>query len=152
MAYSSAGARQEMLDEIAIALDDVAVAVADLGEAYELLDDTTADRLEGELFKPVQLASGRLKRTHAAFAGRVGAVARAVAPATPGHPSQGVRGFLGHAGDAAARADARLAELQDSLRPIDVGDEELRAGLSETRRILGEVPGRARLFVRTLGR
>ena len=152
MAYSSAEARQEMLDEIAIALDDVAVAVADLGEAYELLDDTTADRLEGELFKPVQLASGRLKRTHAAFAGRVGAVARAVAPATPGHPSQGVRGFLGHAGDAAARADVRLAELQDSLRPIDVGDEELRAGLSETRRILGEVPGRARLFVRTLGR
>ena len=146
MAYSSAGARQEMLDEIAIALDDVAVAVADLGEAYELLDDTTADRLEGELFKPVQLASGRLKRTHAAFAERVGAVARAVAPATPGHPSQGVRGFLGHAGD------ARLAALQDSLRPIDVGDEELRAGLSETRRILGEVPGRARLFVRTLGR
>ena len=152
MAYSSAGARQEMLDEIAIALDDVAVAVADLGEAYELLDDTTADRLEGELFKPVQLASGRLKRTHAAFAERVGAVARAEAPAPPGPPSQGVRGFLGHAGDAAARADARLAALQDSLRPIAVGDEELRAGLSETRRILGEVPGRARLFVRTLGR
>lgn len=152
MAYSTAEAQQEMLDEIAIALDDIAVAVADLGEAYELLDDTTADRLEGELFKPVQLASGRLKRTHTAFAERVGAVARAVAPAASGHPSQGVRGFLDHAGEAAARADVRLAELQDSLRPIDVGDEELRAGLSQTRRILAEVPGRAKLFVRTLGR
>jgi hypothetical protein len=152
MAYSTAEAQQEMLDEVAIALDDLAVALADLGEAYELLDDPTADRLEGELFKPVQLASGRLKRTAAGFAERHGRTVRDVAPATPGHPSQGVRGFLDRAGSAAAQADGRLAELQDSLRPVDVGDAELRAGLSEVRRMLGDVPGRSRLFVRTLGR
>lgn len=152
MAYSSAGARQEMLDTIASALDDLAVASADLGEAYELLDDATADRLEGELFKPVQTALGRLKRTHVSFAARHGLVARDRVEAAPGHPSQGVRGFVDHAVGAAGRADARLVELQDSLRPVDVGDAELRAGLSETRRIVGEVPGRARLFVRTLGR
>ncbi len=152
MAYSTREAQQEMLDEIAIAGDDLAVALADLGEAYELLDDTTADRLEGELFKPVQLASGRLKRTNAEFAARVGLSVRPPAQALAGPPSQGVRGFLDHATDAAARADARIAELQDSLRPVDVGDAELRAGLSETRRTVGEVPGRARLFVRTLGR
>ena len=152
MAYSTAEARQEMLDTIADAIDDVAVALADLGEAYELLDDTTADRLEGELFKPVQSASARLKRTHAAFAARYGLVARAAASVTPGPPSQGPRGFVDHAVSAAARADGRLAELQDSLRPVDVGDAELRAGLSETRRIVADVPGRARLFLRTLGR
>lgn len=152
MAYSTAEAQQEMLDTIADAIDDLAVALADLGEAYELLDDTTADRLEGELFKPVQTASGRLKRTHAAFAERHGRRARPATPAVAGPPSQGARGFLDHATSAAARADGRLAELQDSLRPVDVGDAELRAGLSETRRIVGEVPGRARLFLRTLGR
>ncbi len=152
MAYSSAEARQEMLDTIAEAIDDIAVAAADLGEAYELLDDTTADRLEGELFKPVQLAAGRLMRAHASFAERHELVAREPRPGAPGPPSQGARGFVDHAVGAAARADGRLAELQDSLRPVDVGDPELRAGLSETRRIVGEVPGRARLFVRTLGR
>ncbi len=152
MAYSTAEARQEMLDTIADAIDDVAIALAELGEAYELLDDTTADRLEGELFKPVQTASGRLKRTHAAFAARHGLVARAAPPATPGPPSLGPRGFVDHAVSASGRADGRLAELQDSLRPVDVGDAELRAGLSETRRTLADVPGRARLFLRTLGR
>ena len=152
MPYSTAEARQEMLDTIAVALDDIAVALADLGEAYELLDDTTADRLEGELFKPVQAASGRLRRTHKEFADRAGLSARAPLAAVPGPPSQGARGFVEHAVEAAARADGRLAELQDSLRPVDVGDAELREGLSATRRGLGEVPGRARLFVRTLGR
>lgn len=152
MAYSTAEAQQEMLDAIAEAIDDLAIAAADLGEAYELLDDTTADRLEGELFKPVQVAAGRLKRTHSSFAERTGRVARAPQPAAPGPPSLGTKGFVTHAVDAAARADGRLVELQDSLRPVDVGDAELRAGLSEVRRLVDEVPGRARLFLRTLGR
>lgn len=152
MAYSTAEARQEMLDTVAAAIDDLAVALADLGEAFELLDDTTAERLEGELFKPAQAAAARLKRTHAAFAERHGLLARAAAPPTPGSPSHGVRGFVDRAVSACARADGRLAELQDSLRPVEVGDPELRAGLSETRRIVSELPGRARLFLRTLGR
>jgi len=152
MAYSTAEARQEMLDTIAVAIDDVAMALADLGEAFELLDDTTAERLEGELFKPVQGACGRLKRTHGGFAERCGLAPGAFASATPGSPSHGVRGFVDRAGVAAARADSRLAELQDTLRPVEVGDAELRAGLSEVRRLLDEVPGRSRLFLRTLGR
>jgi hypothetical protein len=152
MAYSTAEARQEMLDTIAVAIDDVAVALADLGEAFELLDDPTGERLEGELFKPVQSAYGRLKRTHTGFAERCGLAARAFAPSAPGSPSHGVRGFVDRAGVAAARADSRLAEMQDTLRPVEVGDAELRAGLSEVRRLLDEVPGRSRLFLRTLGR
>lgn len=152
MAYSTAQAQQEMLDEIAIAEDDLAVALADLMEAYELLDEPTADRLEGELFKPMQLASGRLKRATGGFAERHGLIARPVAEAIPGSPHHGARGFLDRAEVAAARADTRLAELQDTLRPVEIGDGELRDGISEVRRILGEVPGRARLFLRTLGR
>jgi hypothetical protein len=38
------------------------------------------------------------------------------------------------------------------MLPIEVGDAELRAGLQEVRELLGEVRGRARELVRTLGR
>ncbi len=152
MAYSTAVARQEMLDAIAEAIDQIAVALAALGEAYELVDDSTGDRLEGELFRPVQLAYGRAKRTHADFAARYDLPARAFTPAAPGHPSQGVKGFLDGAVHAIAAADAKLAILQDSMMTIEVGDAELRTGLSEVRRLANEVPGRTRLFVRTLGR
>ncbi len=41
--------------------------VAWLGSAYEQLDDQQADRLEEQLFRPVQRAYGRAKRTHAQF-------------------------------------------------------------------------------------
>jgi hypothetical protein len=152
MSSATADARQEMLGVIAGAVDDLAVALAALGEAYELLDDTTADRLEEQLFQPVVTAYGRAKRTHDDFAGRHGLVTRTFAPAAPGHPSQGVRGFLDGAVSALARADHTLAELQDSLMPIEIGDEALRAGLSEVRRGIGELPSRARQFVRVLGR
>jgi hypothetical protein len=38
------------------------------------------------------------------------------------------------------------------MRPVEVGDAQLRAGLSEVRRLIGDVPGRAGQFVRVLGR
>src|SRR5579871_4542394 len=70
MAYSAGEARQQLLDEVAAATDQLALAVAALGEAYEELDEQTADRLEAELFRPVQAAYARLRRTHAEFAER----------------------------------------------------------------------------------
>ena len=150
--YDTAQARQELLDEVAAAIDDLGVAIAALGEAYELLDEHSADRMEEALFRPVQAASGRAKRTHAGFAERHGLPAGAFAEAVPGHPSQGVRGFLDTAVAATMRADQRLAELQDSMRPVEVGDAELRAGLSEVRRLVAGVPARARDLTRGLGR
>ena len=42
--------------------------------------------------------------------------------------------------------------LQDSLRPVEVGDDGLRAGLSEIRRTLADVPARAKRFSSLLGR
>lgn len=152
MTYTTADARQQLLDQVAAAADEVGVALAALGEAYELLDEATADRLEEDLFRPVQSAYGRVKRTHAEFAGRHGLPGRTFAPASRGHPSQGVRGFLDGAVEAVGRADLTLGTLQDSMLPVEVGDAELRAGLSEVRRTIGDVPGRARRFVRVLGR
>ena len=152
MTYDTADAQQGLLDQVAAAADEVGVALAALGEAYELLDEATADRLEEQLFRPVQTAYGRVKRTHAGFAGRHGLPTRTFAPAIRGLPSQGVRGFVDAAVEALARADLTLGTLQDSLLPVEVGDAELRAGLSEVRRLIGDVPGRARQFVRVLGR
>ena len=152
VAYSTAEARQELLDDVAAAADDLGVALAALGEAYEHLDDTSGDRLEEALFRPVQVAYGRAKRTHAEFAQRVGIPGRTFVQPTPGHPSQGVKGFIDTAVSATTRADDRLGELQDSLRPVDVGDAELRAGLSEVRRLIDGVPARARELTRVIGR
>jgi hypothetical protein len=152
MAYDSTQARMELLEDVGDATDDLAEALAALGEAFEALDDYTAERLEDELFRPVQMAYGRARRTHSEFAGRYGLPNRSFAPAPPGHPSQGVKGFIDGAVSAVGRADARISQLQDSMRPVEVGDAELRAGLSEVRRQIADVPRRASELVRGLGR
>ena len=77
---------------------------------------------------------------------------RTFEPASAGLPSQGVRGFVEHAVEALEEADAILVELQDSMRPVEVGDAELRAGLAEVRERISEPPERARRFLSLLGR
>jgi hypothetical protein len=150
--YVANEARQELLDTIGEAIDEIAGALAALGGAYEQLGTVPADRLEEELFRPVQSAYGRAKRTHAAFAQRHGLPEGTFTPAREGLPSTGIRGFVDSAVDHVAEADAVLSELQDSMMPVEVGDPELRAGLAEVRELLGDVRSRAREFVRTLGR
>ena len=152
MAYDSGQARQELLDDVASATDDLGVALAALGAAFEQLDDYNAERLEDELFRPVQTAYGRAQRTHSEFAERHGLPTRTFGSASAGLPSQGVKGFLDAAVNATVRADRTLAQLQDSMRPVEVGDAELRAGLSEVRRLIGDAPRRASELVRGLGR
>jgi hypothetical protein len=152
MTYTNMQAREQLLQSVAQAIDEIAFALAALGEAYEQLDEQSADRLERELFKPVQAAYGRAQRTYNDFAGRHELPDQQFGPAPAGAPSHGVKGFLDSAVDGVARADGALATLQDSMLPIEVGDPELRAGLEEVRGLLGEVPGHARQFVRTLGR
>jgi len=152
MAYVTREAREHLLETVGEAIDEIGVALAALGAAYEQLDEQTADRLEAELFRPVQAAYGRARRTYAAFAERHGLTARRFEPALPGHPSQGVRGFLDRAVAAVDEADMLLIELQDSMRPVEVGDTELRAGLSQVRELVGDLRARSRELVRTLGR
>jgi class 3 adenylate cyclase len=151
MAYTNAEGRQQLLDELGSAADAIAIAIAALGEAYEALDEGTGDRLEEVLFRPAQAASGRAKRTYAEFAERHGFPPRTFATASAGHAS-GARGHIDHAVEAVRRADDELAELQDSMLPVEVGDPELRAGLAEVRALVGDVRGRARELIRTLGR
>jgi hypothetical protein len=152
MVQTTVEARQQMLDTLAEATDEIGFALASLGAAYEQLDVSHADELEAELFRPVQLAYGRARRTHTAFAERYGLPTRTFSPAAEGAPSHGVRGFLDMAVEAVDNADDTLAELQDSMLPVEVGDAELRAGLAEVRELVGALRGRARELVRTLGR
>jgi hypothetical protein len=150
--YQASEARQQLLDTVAEATDEIAVALAALAAAYDALDDNTADRLEEELFRPAQLAYGRAKRLHADFAGRHGLETRTFAEASAGLPSQGIRGYLERAIDAVVEADDTLAELQDSMAPVEVGDAELRAGLAGIREIVGTLQDRGEHLLRTLGR
>jgi hypothetical protein len=152
MPYTTADARQQLLDTLAAAIEELGSALAALGEAYEQLDEQSADRLEAELFRPVQAAYGRAQRTHAEFAAGAGLAGRSFPPASPGAPSTGVKGFIEDAGASVAAADGQLGTLQDSMLPVEVGDVGLRAGLREVRELLGPLGPRARELVRRFGR
>jgi hypothetical protein len=152
MAYSAGEARQQLLDDVATAADQLALAMGALGEAYEELDEQTADRLEEELFRPVQHAYGRVRRTHAEFAERFRLPGRTFDRSSGGMHSADPRVYVERAVEAIERADQILAELQDSMMPVEVGDRELRDGLSETREAIAELPGRARRLMRAQGR
>jgi hypothetical protein len=152
MAHTDVEARRQLLDVLAEAADDLAQALAWLGSAYEQLDDQQADRLEEQLFRPVQRAYGRAKRDHAQFAARHGLAGREFTTPSPGAPSTGVKRFLENAVDAVGRAESELVALQDSLMPVEFGDTELRAGLTEVRQLIAGFSQHARGFVRTFGR
>jgi hypothetical protein len=144
--------RKQLLDAVALAAEALGYAVGSLGAAYEQLDEARADELEDELFRPVQRAYGRARRTYTGFAARHGLEARALQERPPGLPSTGVKGFIENAAGAVSRADAELAELQDSLLPIEVGDAQVRKELAELRELIGGFAQRSRKLVGTIGR
>jgi hypothetical protein len=152
VSYTTAQGRQRLLDSVAEATDALALALAYLGAAYEQLDEYHGDQLEEKLFRPVQLAYGRAKRTHAEFAARSGLEGRAFDTPAAGLPSIGAKGFVERATDAVDEADAALSELQDSLLPIEVGDAEVRAGITDVRQRIGGLRRQAREVLRTFGR
>jgi hypothetical protein len=152
MAYSAGEARRQLLDDVAEATDQLGLAVAALTEAYEELDEQTADHLEEELFRPVQLAYGRLRRTHAEFAERYRLPGRAFEGSSGGLHSGDPRVYVERAIEAIERADQGLADLQDSMMPVEVGDRELREGLSVVRETIADLPARARRLMRAQGR
>ena len=151
MAYTTEEGRTQILDDSAAAVQQLSIAIASLGEAYEHLDEQSGDRMEAALFRPLQSAYGQLKRTHAEFASRAGLPGRDF-PAAPPPAPEDPRSSLEHAADAMQAADEILAELQDSLLPVEVGDLELRSGLSSTRSLIAPLPERCDDFIRTLGR
>jgi hypothetical protein len=152
MAYTSESARRQLLDELAQAVEQLGIAIAALGEAYDEVDERTADVLEQQLFRPVQGAYGRARRTHTEFAARHQLPARQFDSGSPGLHTGDPRVYIDRAIEATERADQVIAEMQDSLLPVEVGDRELRDGLSETRELIAPVPAHGRQLLRTIGR
>jgi hypothetical protein len=152
MPYADVEARQEVLEQLAAATNELGQALAALGAAYEQLDDQQADRLEEQLFRPAQRAYGRAQRTYAEFATRSGLEARSFTMGSPGLPSTGVKGFVDDAAEAVGRAEHQLVALQESEIGLEVTDVELRAGVSEVRRLIDGFAQRARGFVSAFGR
>lgn len=152
MTYASSDARQQLLDSLAEATDELGYALACLAEAYDGLDDHNGEKLEEGVFRPVQVAYGRAKRTHAEFAERHGLPGRTFEQPAAGVSARRAVGFVEAAVDAVSAADQTLAALQDSMLPVEAGDEGLRAGLTSIRDRLNGVPERARQLLRTLGR
>jgi hypothetical protein len=152
MAYTTVEARQKVLSDLAIATAQIAVSLTALGEAYEQLDDHAADTLEEQLFRPVQAAYGRAKRTHSEFAARSGLPVQSLEQPPPVPHPQSPQALIDRAVFAAGEAGQTIADLQDSMLPVEVGDPELRAGLSAVRESLSTLPNRARELVRTVGR
>src|SRR5436190_10618019 len=148
MSYTNVEARQQMLDALAAATEQLARAVASLSAAYEQLDERQADALEARLFRPLQHAYGRAQRTHAGFADRHDIERKTFTIPVAEAPSTGVRGYIEHALDSVGAAEGELVALQDSLMPIEVGDPELRAGLTEVRQLIAPLPSRARELLR----
>ena len=81
-------------EDIANAIEQIALAAGRLGDAYELLPSSAADRLETELFRPTQKALGRSKRAHAHFAEQSGIAPRSFDPPAAGarSPSRATSG------------------------------------------------------------
>lgn len=152
VAITNAEARQQLLDAVAEATDELGLALALLGAAYERLDEYTADQLEKKLFRPVQIAYGRAQRTYAEFAARHDLPRHTFVPASEGAPSQDAHHLIDAAIDAVDRAEGTLVTLQDSMLPVEFGDPELRAGLQGVRELIGGLRGRARELTRTIGR
>lgn len=152
MGYTTVDGRQRLLDELATGADQIGMALAWLGEAYERMDDRSAERLEEELFRPVQAAYGRAKRSHRDFAGRHGLPTHTFEQMSPAGRASDARDSIERAVDSLRAADETLSTLQDSMLPVEVGDPELRADLEHVRDLIARLPGRSRELVRTLGR
>jgi len=150
--YTTADARQQLLAEVVQAAEHLGAALAALTEAYELLDENTAERLEEQMFRPLQQAYGRARRTQSEFAARHELPGQSFEPSVRGAPSHGVKGFLDGAVQEIGEADRQLATLQDSMLPVEVGDPELRAGLEQVRTLIAPLSARAHELVRTFGR
>jgi hypothetical protein len=150
--YTELEGREGLLDGIERATDLIGSSLGALSAAYDQLDDQTADRLEENLFGPVQQAYGRAKRTFAEFAGRHGLPPRTLNPPEEPPSTAKPRELIQSAGRAAVEADQALAGVQDERSFVEVGDKELRASLAGVREAIAPVPQQAAQMLRTLGR
>lgn len=151
MSYTSEEGRLQILEDTAGAVAQLALAIEQLGEAYDHLEEHAAERMEDSVFRPLQAAYGQLRRARTEFAARHNLTASEPPPGTTPAPHD-ARTALESAADSIEAADEIVSELQDSLLPVEVGDRELRTALSQVRTVLGPLPGACDQLIRTFGR
>jgi hypothetical protein len=151
VSYTTDSGRRQIIDDAVVGANYMGDALAELGEAYELLDDHMAERMEESVFKPTQAAYGQVKRTLTEFATRYG-LPQPSFPASVLPLPTDPHTTLDRVADLVQSAEDAIAELQDTLLPVEVGDADLRAGLSRTRTLIARVPASAEELIRTLGR
>ena len=131
VSYIAGEARQEMLDTLGDAIDEIAAALCGsrrgVRSSSARFPPTGSRRSCSARSRP--RTGVRSRPTPASPSGR-GCPAGRSLPRLQGLPSTGIRGFVDSAVESVAEADAELAELQDSMMPVEVGDPELRAGLA----------------------
>jgi hypothetical protein len=138
MAYSASEARQQLLDTLAEATDELGFALACLAEAYDNLNAQNADGLREQLFRPVQVAYGHAQLpSPSSLAAKGYWVARSSTA-----PRTGATAFTHRAAEAISEADRALTALQDSMLPVEVGDSALRSGLVAVRDRVRAFPNR----------
>jgi hypothetical protein len=152
MAITTEEGREEILAELGEAIDRLALAAQRFGDAYELMSAHAGEKLESDLYMPAQKAFGRSKRTYTRFAEMYALQPQSFQAPAPGAPSHGAKGLIEQGVAAAAEGEHLIAELQDSGKPVEFGDADLRAGLADVRAGLGPLTRSAQEFVRTLGR
>jgi hypothetical protein len=140
MAYAASEARQQLLDTLAEATDELGSPLACLAEAYDNLDVHNAHRLEQELFRPAQAAYGRAELSHAEFADRHGLPGRTFEQQLAGVSPTGATGFIQRAVEAIGEADRAHTRLQDSMLPVEVSGAAVRSGLAEVRDRYADFP------------
>jgi hypothetical protein len=151
VSYTTESGRQQIIDDAAAAVYSLASAVAAIGELYDQLDEPTADRMELVVFKPLQGGYGLLRRTLTEFADRYG-LATPQFDEPPVTTPSSAHTALERVSEWVEEADGLVSELQDSLLPVEVGDQQLRAGLSGARTQLATVPAACGDLLRRLGR
>jgi hypothetical protein len=152
VAYTNLEGREGLLEALAESTEQVAAALEYLGAAHERLDDLSADRLEEQLFGSAQRAYASARKAYAGFAARHSLATRDFdQPAVPPGSLKAAE-LIEKAANEAEGADEMLSGLQDDQALIEVGDQELRAGVAEVRQAIGVLPDRAREMLRMLGR
>jgi hypothetical protein len=152
MTYTNIEGREQLLETLADATDQIGSALEAVSAAHEELDDMNADRLEEAVFAPVQRAYGAAKRTYTEFASRHELPGRTFDQPPTGPAPASARELIDSASESAGAAEATLTSLQDERALIEVGDVQLRAGVASVREAIGDVPQRADQFLSTLGR
>ena len=152
VAYTNAEGREGLLEALAESTEMIGAALEYLGAAHERLDDQSAERLEEQLFGTAQRAYAGGRRAYSGFASRHGMPSRDFDPPAVPPGSLKAAELIEMAANEAEGADEMLAGLQDDQALVELGDVELRSGVAEVRQAIGQVPGRAREMLRTLGR